>query len=98
MVHRLPTNLLLDMCRFGVSLQNEAVDTAAREVVSWIVFDSLLKSETEVSDELYKRVKILEDAQAKPLKYPKDMEDEEGDPEQVDDPTLPEDDPGPMVA
>ena len=83
------TDFLLNLCRHGVKLQNQAADTAAREVLSWIVFSSLLEEETEVSDELNERVKLLKQAKMKPLEFPKDMEDEV-EPE-------PEGD-GPMVA
>jgi hypothetical protein len=98
-MRKLSTLSLLALCREGIKLENEAIDTAARELGSWIVFSSLYEEFTEVSDELDKRVLLLEFAVANPSKYPKDMEDEvEGHPDQVDDPNLPEDDPGPLVA
>lgn len=90
----LPTNTLLDLCRFGVSLKNEEVDTAARELMSWIVFSSLWDANTELNKEMMKRVLKLQTAHKNPQDFPADMEEESTEQEEDRQP----DDSGPQVA
>lgn len=71
------TNALLDLCRFGIGLKNEATDTAARELSSYIVFHSLLETNSTIPKELYSRVELLQKAVQNPADYPQDIFDED---------------------
>lgn len=92
------TNSLLDLCRFGISMKNEQVDTAAREVTSYIVFASVLEYETNLPEELESRLVLLREAvtdvEQATGKFPQDMFEEGEEPEVAD---VPPDD-GPLVA
>ena len=90
------TNSLLDLCRFGISLKNEQTDTAARELSSYIVANSLMDYQTSLPAILEERVALLNDAIADQAagtgRYPQDIVDEE----EAEEPTPPDN--GPMVA
>jgi hypothetical protein len=70
----------LDLCRFGISLKNDKADTAARELASYVVANSLLETNTELPEILVERVVILQDVAANAANYPQDMFDEEDEP------------------
>jgi hypothetical protein len=90
------TNSLLDLCRFGISLKNEQTDTAARELSSYIVANSLMDHQTSLPAILEERVALLNDAIADQAagtgRYPVDIIEEE----EAEEPTPPDN--GPMVA
>jgi len=75
------TNSLLDLCRFGISLKNEQTDTAARELSSYIVANSLMDYQTSLPAILEERVALLNDAIADQAagtgRYPQDIVEEE---------------------
>ena len=89
------TNSLLDLCRFGISLKNEQTDTAARELSSYIVANSLMDYQTSLPEVLELRVALLNDAIADTAiggdKYPNNIVEE------LEAAPAPDDD-GPLVA
>lgn len=76
MTKKLNTDYLLDLCRNGVSLNNEITLTASQELCSYIVANSLLSYKTSVPEILLSRVSLLENAKVYLEKYPRDIFEE----------------------
>lgn len=71
------TNDLLDFCRFGINTKNEAADTAARELLSYIVYHSLMETVSTLPKEMVERVELLQKVVQNPGDYPQDIFDED---------------------